>query len=83
MRYHTVGFAGWDDCGRMLYLADYLEPGRKHDRAALDALMARVPLDVDGVMREVTARRLEWLLRSGSRIRPETVELWNSLAAPR
>ena len=28
VRYHTVGYAGWDDAGRMLYLADFLEPGR-------------------------------------------------------
>lgn len=83
IRYHTVGFAGWDDCGRMLYLADYLEPGRAYDREALDALAARVPRDVPGAMRDVTARRIRWLLDSGARVRPETVDLWNALAAPR
>ena len=28
VRYHTVGYVGWDDVGRMLYLADFLDPGR-------------------------------------------------------
>ena len=29
IRYHTVGHARWDRIGRALYMADYLEPGRK------------------------------------------------------
>src|SRR5688572_20516660 len=31
VRYHTVGYAHWDDAGRMLYLADFLEPARTLD----------------------------------------------------
>lgn len=81
VRFHTVGYAGWDACGRVLFLADYLEPGREHDRAALDALAARVPGDLDGVLRDVTARRIGWLLRHARPLRRETWELWNSLAA--
>src|SRR3979411_2323966 len=29
IRYHTVGSAKWNQTGRALYMADYLEPGRK------------------------------------------------------
>src|SRR5918996_1420955 len=43
LRYHTVGYAGWDDVGRMLYLADYLEPGREFDRVGRAAMARRVP----------------------------------------
>src|SRR5919197_417291 len=32
VRYHSLGYAEWDDVGKMLYLADYLEPGRPFDR---------------------------------------------------
>src|SRR2546426_5929548 len=32
VHYHSLGFAQWDDVGKMLYLADYLEPGRTLDR---------------------------------------------------
>ena len=28
VRYHTIGSSDWDEVGRMLYLADFLEPGR-------------------------------------------------------
>jgi len=80
VRYHSVGFRGWDDAGRMLFLADYLEPGRTHDRAALDALAARVPREPDAVLRAVVERRIRWAEQSGKPVRPETRELWTSLA---
>ena len=79
VRYHSIGCADWDDCGRVLFLADYLEPGRTHDRAGLDAIAARVPKDLAGAVREVTARRLAYLIRHREPVRRETWELWNSL----
>ncbi len=81
IRYHSVGFAGWDEAGRMLFLADALEPGRRNDRAELDALQARVPVDPAGVLRELVARRIAWLARTGRPLVRETWEFWNSLAA--
>jgi HD superfamily phosphohydrolase YqeK len=80
VRYHTIGYAGWDDVGRMLYLADFLEPGRDFDPDGRRALAERVPAEADAVLREVARRRIEWVLRSGWRLLPETVAFWNSLA---
>lgn len=81
VRYHSVGFAEWDEVGRMLYLADYLEPGRTHERAALDAIAARVPSEPEAMLREVAARRIGWLLARGKPVMVQTWEFWNSLAA--
>jgi HD superfamily phosphohydrolase YqeK len=81
VRYHTIGYAGWDDVGRMLYLADFLDPGRDFDRDGRRALAARVPADRDAVLREVARRRIEWVLRSGWPLLPETVAFWNALAS--
>ncbi|MBI1723525.1 MAG: HD domain-containing protein [Gemmatimonadetes bacterium] len=81
VRYHSVGYRDWDDAGRMLFLADYLEPGRAHDRRALDTLTARVPREPEAALREVVARRVTWLLGHGKPIRKETWEFWNSLVA--
>jgi len=78
VRYHSVGWKDWDEAGRMLFLADYLEPGRSRERAQLDALAARVPNDSDAVFREVVERRLRQAERSGV-ARPETLALWQSL----
>ena len=83
VHYHSLGYARWDDVGRFLLLADYLEPGRSHERAALDALAARVAAEPDAVLREVAAIKLRWLLHVGRPIPRETWDFWNSLAAGR
>lgn len=79
--YHSIGYARWDDAGRMLYLADWLEPARPHERELLDALIARVPQDPAGVLREVAARRLRWVIGQHRPLARETWEFWNSLGA--
>ena len=79
VRYHTVGYAGWDDVGRMLYLADFLDPGRDFDPDGRRALAARVPADRDAVLREVARRRIEWVVSSGWPLHPATVAFWNDL----
>ena len=79
VRWHTVGCRAWGRCGRALYMADYLEPGRTFDRADRADLAARVPTDFDGTLRQVVGERLVWMLREGYELPSETVELWNDL----
>ena len=79
VRYHSVGYAGWDDVGRMLYLADFLEPGRTRRRKQRARWARQVPRDRDGVLREIVRRQLQSRLRMHKRIDPLTVEFWNAL----
>ena len=79
VRYHTVGSAQWGRLGRALYMADYLEPGRKFSRADRAYLASQVPHDFDATFRQVVRARLEWSLREGMRLFPEAVVLWNSV----
>lgn len=81
VRHHSLGYAGWDDVGRMLYLADYLEPGRRFDTEVRTALRARMPAERNVVLREVARRRIEWIMRSGWCLKPETVAFWNALVS--
>jgi len=79
IRYHTVGSTAWARTGRALYMADFLDPGR-HFSAADRAFLARlVPHDFDAVFRQVVRMRIEWTVREGYSIFPETVQLWNSV----
>lgn len=80
IRYHSVGYAGWDDVGRMLYLADNLEPGRRARRKERAKLAKRVPRERDDVLREVVGWEMEERLRDGRPIDPLTTGFWNSLA---
>jgi HD superfamily phosphohydrolase YqeK len=79
VRYHTIGSPDWDDVGRMLYLADFLEPGRATDPADRADLARRVPTERDAILVEVARRRIGWVLRSRWRLAPETVGFWNQL----
>jgi 2-amino-4-hydroxy-6-hydroxymethyldihydropteridine diphosphokinase len=78
VRYHTVGYLDWDRTGRALYMADFLEPGRKFSQRDRAFLASQVPHDFDGVFRQVVRARLEWSLHEGFSLFPETVALWNA-----
>ncbi len=79
VRYHSIGLAEWDMVGRVLYCADYLEPGRSHDKEWRAQLAARFPRDPGGVLREVVQARVSRLIKSGWPLPEPTVRFWNSL----
>ena len=83
VRYHSVGLAEWDMVGRILYCADYLEPGRTHDQERRAALAARLPKDMTNVLREVARDRLARIVRKGWPIPEPTYRFWNSLCVSR
>ena len=58
----------------------FLEPGRSFDREARAGLAARFPAAMDEVVREVAARRVQWLVRSGWFIPETTWRFWNHVA---
>ncbi|MEX2181042.1 MAG: hypothetical protein WD771_03315 [Gemmatimonadaceae bacterium] len=77
VRWHTVGQADWDRAGRALFMADFLEPGRQFARGDRAFLADHLPHDFDGVFRQVVRMRIEWTVREGKELFPETVALWN------
>lgn len=79
VRYHSLGFARWDDVGRMLYLADYLEPERPFDQELRRSLAARVPQERDAILKQVAARRIARVIDAGWPLPRETVDFWNAL----
>lgn len=79
VRWHTVGHGDWSRTGRALFMADFLEPGRHFLHADRAFLARQLPHDFDGVFRQVVRMRLEWTLREGKALFPESVDLWNSV----
>jgi HD superfamily phosphohydrolase YqeK len=82
VRHHSVGYAGWDMVGRVLYCADYLEPGRPFQRERRAGLAERFPDDPAGVVATVAADRITHVVQSGWPLLDLTVEFWNSLVEP-
>jgi HD superfamily phosphohydrolase YqeK len=81
VRYHSIGLAEWDMVGRILYCADYLEPGRKHEREWRADLAQRFPAEPALVLGEVARARVVHLIGSGRPLLEPTVRFWNSLVA--
>jgi HD superfamily phosphohydrolase YqeK len=82
VRYHSVGLAEWDMVGRMLYCADYLDPGRPFDRGGRAALADELPDNPRRVLLEVAKARVTHIVRSGWPLPEPTVRFWNSLVTP-
>ncbi|HET9441195.1 MAG TPA: HD domain-containing protein [Longimicrobiales bacterium] len=78
--YHTIGHPELDNTGRMLFLADFLEPGRTFDPVGRAAWRARMPHDLTAVLREVLAARIQHILSSHRPLRRETLAFWNQVA---
>jgi HD superfamily phosphohydrolase YqeK len=81
IRYHSVGLAEWDMVGRVLYCADFLEPGRPAPGADRAELARRFPADPQAVLFAVARARLLHVIESGWSIPPNTWRFWNSVAA--
>ena len=79
VRYHSSGYAGWDDVGKMLYLADYLDPGRKRNGKEHATLAARVPRQRDRVLRIIVADEIRSRSRDRRPVDPLTMAFWNAI----
>lgn len=72
IRCHTLGSPSFRALGRALYLADFLEPGRKFDPEWTEALRRRMPRELDAVLREVVHARVSHVRENGGVMHPET-----------
>ncbi len=77
--HHTTGHPAFGRLGRFLYLADFLEPGRRFRPEWRAALRARLPEGADAVLREVARARIARVLHDARPLLRETVEFWNGL----
>ena len=79
IRWHTLGSGTWGRVGHALYLADFLEPGRRFAAEERAALRALVPREFARCLRRVVQWRLELALRDGKALFPQTIALWNAV----
>jgi HD superfamily phosphohydrolase YqeK len=79
--WHTTGHPDLDRLGRCLYVADFIEPGRRHEPARLAGMRERMPTDEDSVLRDVLQLRIAHLLREQRPLRAETAAFWNAVNA--
>lgn len=81
VRYHSVGLAEWDMVGRVLYCADFLEPGRDFAQEERRELAERYPDEPRAVLKEVARWRISYTVSSGWALLEPTVRFWNALVS--
>jgi HD superfamily phosphohydrolase YqeK len=77
--YHTAGHPSLGAMGRALYVADFLDPGRRFLPEWRAGLRDRMPGALDTVTREVVGARIRNLVEHGSDVLEDTFRFWNSL----
>jgi predicted HD superfamily hydrolase involved in NAD metabolism len=82
VRHHPTGHPDWGRVGLALYVADFCEPTRAFaedlgtDRLVVRAAAGPAPLAAAAL--EVLRLRLQWAIRDGRKIHPDSVRAWNA-----
>ncbi|MEX2571281.1 MAG: HD domain-containing protein [Gemmatimonadota bacterium] len=79
VRYHTIGHPDLDRLGRAVFLADFLEPGRKAQRKWREGLRQRMPHEFDDVLVEVAAVRITETIDRRKPLRADTAAFWSAV----
>lgn len=79
IRWHTTARAGMGPLEKLIYVADYTEPGRHW--AGLDKVRKLAFKDLDAGFRRVVQEKMQDLLDRGLPIHRHTLAAWNEAAA--
>lgn len=77
VRFHTTGRRGMSKLEKIIFLADYLEPGRKH----LDKEIKKIWIneDLDKILLIILEKMLGYQLDKGKKNHPWTLEMYEEL----
>ena len=76
IKYHTTGRPGMSKLEKILYIADYIEPGRKH-AANLAQIRKMAYQDLDKTLFKILEDTLSYLMTTGGEIDSMTQETYN------
>ncbi|MDK2856197.1 MAG: hypothetical protein PWQ86_1410 [Bacillota bacterium] len=79
IRLHTLGGEGMNLLERIIYLADYIEPGRAFP--GVEELRALAEQDLDRALLRAMEGTIRYVLQRGLLLHPQTVRARNSLLA--
>lgn len=77
IRYHTSGRIGMTQLDKIIYLADYIEPGRHFH--GVDQVRAIAEEDLDNALIESMKNTIQFLMKKNQPVFPETFNAYNSI----
>ncbi|AZB43697.1 HD domain-containing protein [Bacillus sp. FJAT-42376] len=77
IKYHTSGKAGMSILEKVIYVADYIEPGRRFPGA--EEAREAAKRDLDAAMKMALQNTITFLLKKNQAVYPMTVEAYNDL----
>jgi len=77
VKFHTTGAAGMSLLAQIVYLADYIEPGRTH--AGMEAVRKIAFFDLEKALLEAVNLTLKKVVDAGKILHPNSVSFRNSL----
>lgn len=80
--FHTTGHADFRALGQALYMADYLERGRRHPGPERAVWRRRMPSDWRGVLADVATAKIATILRRRIPISTTTADFWRAITTP-
>ena len=75
IRFHTTGAPGMGPLGKLLYVADYSEPGRRYK--GTKKLRKLALEDLDAAYKEVLREKLAWVVHKRQTLHARSVEAYN------
>lgn len=80
VRYHTTGSPGIGPVGKIVFLADKLEPNKVQRRPSLGEVMHLARVNIDLALMEYLNREMMRRIEHGDLVHPSTLALRNELA---
>ncbi|WP_085523301.1 bis(5'-nucleosyl)-tetraphosphatase (symmetrical) YqeK [Tuberibacillus sp. Marseille-P3662] len=77
MTYHTTGRAGMSTLEKIVFLADYIEPGRAFP--GIDEVRHLAETDLDAAVCQSLANTIQFLVAKNAQVHPDTVDAYNEL----
>ncbi|RST73886.1 HD domain-containing protein [Siminovitchia acidinfaciens] len=78
IRYHTTGRAGMSLVEKIIYIADYIEPGRQFH--GLDEVRLLADTDLDMALKKSLGNTIKFLIDKSAPIFPDTFEAYNAMS---
>lgn len=77
IRYHTTGRAGMTLLEKIIYIADYIEPGRQFE--GLDEVRMLAETDLDEALKKSLGNTIKFLIDKSVPVFPDTFEAYNDM----